>query len=253
MAATLPALTDVPQNCTGISRLPNGIQIFPGSVPIYRGNTLVGGIGVSGDGVDQDDMVASSACTTPASRSAARSATRRVDARRSAGAARCAPALRAMSAGAVPRHQRRQRLRGQVICAPISALALPARYRSACRDCCIVHKCADRTRSRPQRRCRTVLRPARRRAGADLRSERIADPAPPSRPSVRAACRNSRSRIRTASPPAPIDQVGCVPAGAGSLAHHGNARLQVSAGTIRTTRTSRRATSRSTARIISSA
>lgn len=54
---TLPALGDVPQNCTGIARLPNGIQIFPGSVPIYRGNTLVGGIGVSGDGVDQDDMV----------------------------------------------------------------------------------------------------------------------------------------------------------------------------------------------------
>jgi uncharacterized protein GlcG (DUF336 family) len=54
---TLPALADVPQNCTGIARLPNGIQIFPGSVPIYRGNTLVGGIGVSGDGVDQDDMV----------------------------------------------------------------------------------------------------------------------------------------------------------------------------------------------------
>ena len=25
-----------------------GIQIFPGSVPVYRGNTLVGGIGVSG-------------------------------------------------------------------------------------------------------------------------------------------------------------------------------------------------------------
>jgi uncharacterized protein GlcG (DUF336 family) len=44
-------------NCTNILRLPNGIQIFPGSVPIYRGNTLVGAIGVSGDGVDQDDMV----------------------------------------------------------------------------------------------------------------------------------------------------------------------------------------------------
>lgn len=54
---TLPTLSDVPQNCTGIPRLANGIQIFPGSVPIYRGNTLVGGIGVSGDGVDQDDMV----------------------------------------------------------------------------------------------------------------------------------------------------------------------------------------------------
>lgn len=39
-------------------RLANGLQIFPGSVPIYRGSTLVGAIGVSGDGVDQDDMIA---------------------------------------------------------------------------------------------------------------------------------------------------------------------------------------------------
>ena len=31
---------------------------FSRAVCIYRGNTLVGGIGVSGDGVDQDDMVA---------------------------------------------------------------------------------------------------------------------------------------------------------------------------------------------------
>jgi hypothetical protein len=37
--------------------LANGLQIFPGSVPIYRGDVLVGGIGVSGDGVDQDDMI----------------------------------------------------------------------------------------------------------------------------------------------------------------------------------------------------
>ncbi len=43
--------------CTGISNIPNGIQIFPGSVPIYRGGQLIGGIGVSGDGVDQDDMI----------------------------------------------------------------------------------------------------------------------------------------------------------------------------------------------------
>ena len=49
--------TDVPQNCTGLDRLANGIQIFPGSVPIYRDGTLVGGIGVSGDGIDQDDMI----------------------------------------------------------------------------------------------------------------------------------------------------------------------------------------------------
>lgn len=43
--------------CNNTRRLGNGIQVFPGSVPIYRGSTLVGGIGVSGDGVDQDDMV----------------------------------------------------------------------------------------------------------------------------------------------------------------------------------------------------
>jgi len=44
--------------CTGVGGLVNGIQIFPGSVPIYRGNVLAGAIGVSGDGIDQDDMVA---------------------------------------------------------------------------------------------------------------------------------------------------------------------------------------------------
>ncbi len=64
---------DITDRCTGVSfdpeglafaavdtsnLLANGSQIFPGSVPIFRGNTLVGGIGVSGDGVDQDDMVA---------------------------------------------------------------------------------------------------------------------------------------------------------------------------------------------------
>lgn len=43
--------------CTGLNKLRNGMQIFPGSVPIYRGNQLVGAIGVSGDGVDQDDMI----------------------------------------------------------------------------------------------------------------------------------------------------------------------------------------------------
>jgi uncharacterized protein GlcG (DUF336 family) len=48
---------DTPAQCTSQSRLRNGIQIFPGAVPIYRGSTLVGAIGVSGDGIDQDDMV----------------------------------------------------------------------------------------------------------------------------------------------------------------------------------------------------
>ena len=48
---------DTPAQCTHTPRLANGMQIFPGSVPIYRGATLVGGIGVSGDGIDQDDMI----------------------------------------------------------------------------------------------------------------------------------------------------------------------------------------------------
>jgi hypothetical protein len=65
-------MPDVSPGCAGVDltslttatsavidpRLGNGLQIFPGSVPIYRGTTLVGAIGVSGDGVDQDDMVA---------------------------------------------------------------------------------------------------------------------------------------------------------------------------------------------------
>lgn len=58
------AATDTEHQCTHVAaspsgqrRLANGIQIFPGSVPIYRGTQLVGGIGVSGDGIDQDDMI----------------------------------------------------------------------------------------------------------------------------------------------------------------------------------------------------
>lgn len=58
------APSDTPRYCTSLpqvtpdhTRIANGIQIFPGSVPVYRGGTLVGGIGVSGDGIDQDDMI----------------------------------------------------------------------------------------------------------------------------------------------------------------------------------------------------
>lgn len=35
----------------------SGIVFFPGSEPLYINGTLVGGLGVSGDGVDQDDFV----------------------------------------------------------------------------------------------------------------------------------------------------------------------------------------------------
>ena len=37
--------------------LADGLQIFPGGFPIYRNGMLIGGMGVSGDGVDQDDLI----------------------------------------------------------------------------------------------------------------------------------------------------------------------------------------------------
>lgn len=39
----------------------NGIITFPGGVPLYKDGVLVGAVGVSGDGVDQDEQVALSA------------------------------------------------------------------------------------------------------------------------------------------------------------------------------------------------
>lgn len=36
----------------------NGIVFFPGSLPLYKGGNLIGGLGISGDGVEQDDYVA---------------------------------------------------------------------------------------------------------------------------------------------------------------------------------------------------
>jgi uncharacterized protein GlcG (DUF336 family) len=47
-----------PCPCTTISEIRNGLQIFAGGLPIYRGSTFVGAIGVSGDGIDQDDIIA---------------------------------------------------------------------------------------------------------------------------------------------------------------------------------------------------
>ncbi len=55
LEATLSGFT-VP--CTSVPGLANGIQIFPGSAPLYKNGVLVGAIGISGDGVDQDDLIA---------------------------------------------------------------------------------------------------------------------------------------------------------------------------------------------------
>ena len=40
--------------------LPNGITIFPGGFPLYRNGVLIGAVGVSGDGIDQDDLIGAS-------------------------------------------------------------------------------------------------------------------------------------------------------------------------------------------------
>ncbi|MBV9552786.1 MAG: heme-binding protein [Alphaproteobacteria bacterium] len=49
--------TGLPVQSGGKTQLANGMQIFSGGFPIYRGNTLVGGIGISGDGIQQDSMI----------------------------------------------------------------------------------------------------------------------------------------------------------------------------------------------------
>ena len=45
-------------SCTAVAGLPNGITIFPGGIPLWKDGRLAGAIGVSGDGVDQDDLIA---------------------------------------------------------------------------------------------------------------------------------------------------------------------------------------------------
>jgi uncharacterized protein GlcG (DUF336 family) len=52
--ATIPSAFPVNPN------LPNGITIFPGGFPLYRDGQLIGAIGISGDGVDQDDIIGAS-------------------------------------------------------------------------------------------------------------------------------------------------------------------------------------------------
>jgi uncharacterized protein GlcG (DUF336 family) len=52
------AADDTTTGCTGLSVATNGVQIFPGGIPVYRSGALIGAVGASGDGVDQDDMVA---------------------------------------------------------------------------------------------------------------------------------------------------------------------------------------------------
>ena len=58
--AALPSYPNQsPQRCTPIPTLANGTQIFAGGVPLFKNGELVGAIGISGDGIDQDDLIAS--------------------------------------------------------------------------------------------------------------------------------------------------------------------------------------------------
>ncbi|MBI4611629.1 MAG: heme-binding protein [Candidatus Rokubacteria bacterium] len=60
-------LNDVTAPCRQGSQAANlnqsGIVFFPGSMPLYRAGQLVGGLGVSGDGVEQDDVVSAAGAT----------------------------------------------------------------------------------------------------------------------------------------------------------------------------------------------
>jgi hypothetical protein len=44
--------------CTRIAALGNGIALAPGGVPLYKNGRLAGAVGVSGDGPDQNDLIA---------------------------------------------------------------------------------------------------------------------------------------------------------------------------------------------------
>ena len=61
LLATNPVNGAVFTTATNVNpNLSNGITIFPGGFPLYRAGVLIGAIGVSGDGIDQDDLIAAS-------------------------------------------------------------------------------------------------------------------------------------------------------------------------------------------------
>lgn len=47
----------LPPVSSGKTQLADGLQIFSGGTPVYRGSTLVGAVGVSGDGIQQDSLI----------------------------------------------------------------------------------------------------------------------------------------------------------------------------------------------------
>jgi hypothetical protein len=58
ISATAAGVPGAPEDGWGIiCDLPNGITIFLGGFPLYRNGVMIGAIGISGDGVDRDDIV----------------------------------------------------------------------------------------------------------------------------------------------------------------------------------------------------
>lgn len=56
-AATGIGGAELPVVSGGKTQLANGLQIFSGGFPVYRGGVLIGGIGISGDGIQQDSAI----------------------------------------------------------------------------------------------------------------------------------------------------------------------------------------------------
>ena len=62
-------LQDVDTVCTqgfqALNANQSGVVFFPGSIGLYEGMSLIGGLGVSGDGVEQDDLVTAAGAGCP--------------------------------------------------------------------------------------------------------------------------------------------------------------------------------------------
>ncbi|MBL8197035.1 MAG: heme-binding protein, partial [Blastocatellia bacterium] len=50
---------DATNGRSGTSLLNSTVMIFSGSSPLYKGGRLAGAVGISGDGIDQDDIIGS--------------------------------------------------------------------------------------------------------------------------------------------------------------------------------------------------
>ena len=53
----LDSITPCTQGTQAVNPNQSGIVFFPGSLPLFRNGEIIGGLGISGDGVEQDDFV----------------------------------------------------------------------------------------------------------------------------------------------------------------------------------------------------